>query len=170
MWPLNEANNWRCSSTVRLGYKISCCGHTPRFLRISGICSLMSMPSRRWVFENKQCQCQKMGTMMLRSVKRMCELGVVWFIYCISMCLHLSVAVRSYTCLPSMIADPAVGGNKPVNIPIAVVFPAPLWPNKAVIWPEYIVRFKPSTAVLMPVGVENSLYKLTISTHLLSVT
>ena len=69
--------------------------------------------------------------------------GVHWCVWSVGGCC----------CLPSMMADPAVGGNKPVSIPIAVVFPAPLCPSKAVIWPEYMVRFRPSTAVFTPVGV-----------------
>ena len=53
--------------------------------------------------------------------------------------------------LPSTCAEPEVGGNRPVKMDIVVVFPAPLWPSNAVIWPLYMFSVSPSTATLEPV-------------------
>lgn len=52
--------------------------------------------------------------------------------------------------LPFMWAEPDVGGKRPVRIDMVVVFPAPLWPSKAVICPLYIWSDNPSTATLEP--------------------
>jgi len=72
--------------------------------------------------------------------------------------------------LPSITAVPDVGATNPVSMPMAVVLPAPLCPSSAVICPEYMVRLRPSTAVLMPVGVWNCLTKSRMSTHVFSAT
>lgn len=53
--------------------------------------------------------------------------------------------------LPSTWAEPEVGGKRPVKMDIVVVFPAPLWPSNAVIWPLYMFRVSPSTATFEPV-------------------
>lgn len=52
---------------------------------------------------------------------------------------------------PLMCAEPEVGGKRPVKIEMVVVFPAPLWPSRAVICPLYICSDSPSTATLEPV-------------------
>ena len=51
---------------------------------------------------------------------------------------------------PLIWAEPDVGGKRPVRIDMVVVFPAPLWPSKAVICPLYICSDSPSTATLEP--------------------
>ena len=38
--------------------------------------------------------------------------------------------------MPLILAVPEVGGNIPVRMEMVVVFPAPLWPRKEVIWPS----------------------------------
>ena len=43
-----------------------------------------------------------------------------------------------YTTMPNIVAVPELGGDNPQSMLIRVVFPAPLWPSKAVIWPSYI--------------------------------
>ena len=43
-------------------------------------------------------------------------------------------------------ALPPVESKSPVSIEIVVVFPAPLWPRRTNIYPEYIERFKFYTA------------------------
>mmetsp|Transcript_8940 Transcript_8940/g.8835 ORF Transcript_8940/g.8835 Transcript_8940/m.8835 type:complete len:204 (-) Transcript_8940:1262-1873(-) len=78
----------------------------------------------------------------------------------------ISVLISS----PSMVADPAEGGVSPVNMEIAVVLPAPLCPKRAVICPEYMFKFKPSTATFFPVFVLNSFTRSLISTQVLSST
>ena len=50
-----------------------------------------------------------------------------------------------------MWAEPDEGGNKPVSIDIVVVFPAPLCPRRAVIWPLKMFSESSSTATLDPV-------------------
>ena len=52
---------------------------------------------------------------------------------------------------PLMCAEPEEGGYKPVNIDIVVVFPAPLCPRRAVIWPLKMFSESSSTATLDPV-------------------
>lgn len=52
---------------------------------------------------------------------------------------------------PLTCAEPEEGGKRPVRMDIVVVFPAPLWPSNAVIWPLYIWSDSPSTATLEPV-------------------
>lgn len=65
--------------------------------------------------------------------------------------------------VPKTVAVPAVGSNRPVNMEIVVVLPAPLCPSKAKIYPLYMVRSVPLTAFLGP----NSLTKpLTIKQSL----
>jgi hypothetical protein len=44
--------------------------------------------------------------------------------------------------IPKMLAVPFVGSIRPVRIFIRVVFPAPLCPNKHVIWSLYISKHK----------------------------
>ena len=51
---------------------------------------------------------------------------------------------------PLMWAEPEEGGYKPVNIDIVVVFPAPLCPSRAVIWPLKMFSDSSSTATLEP--------------------
>ena len=48
----------------------------------------------------------------------------------------------------SSCACPPVGLSNPVSVDIVVVLPAPLWPSKAKIYPEYIVIEALSTATL----------------------
>ena len=50
-----------------------------------------------------------------------------------------------------MCADPEEGGNRPVKIDIVVVFPAPLCPRRAVIWPLKMFSERSSTATFEPV-------------------
>lgn len=38
---------------------------------------------------------------------------------------------------------PVVGGDSPQSVFINVVFPAPLWPRRAVIWPSYMSNPRP---------------------------
>ncbi len=52
--------------------------------------------------------------------------------------------------MPNTEAFPYVGSNNPVNILIVVVFPAPLCPSKANIYPLYMVMFVLSTAAFLP--------------------
>ena len=49
--------------------------------------------------------------------------------------------------MPPTVISPAVESIRPVSIEIVVVFPAPLCPSKAVIYPSYISKFKSSTAL-----------------------
>lgn len=39
-------------------------------------------------------------------------------------------------------------GSSPVSMERVVVFPAPLWPSRTVIWPSYRFRFRSLTAAL----------------------
>ena len=48
----------------------------------------------------------------------------------------LAFPMSFFMLYPQIFADPEVGENRPVNIDIVVVFPAPLWPNNAVISPK----------------------------------
>ena len=41
-----------------------------------------------------------------------------------------------------------VAGSSPVSMERVVVFPAPLWPSRTVIWPSYRFRFRSLTAAL----------------------
>ena len=43
-----------------------------------------------------------------------------------------------YSTMPFIVAVPELGGDNPQSMLIRVVFPAPLWPSSAVIWPSYI--------------------------------
>jgi hypothetical protein len=52
--------------------------------------------------------------------------------------------------MPNTSALPDVGCKSPVNIERVVVLPAPLCPNKAKIYPLYIVISTPFTAVKSP--------------------
>jgi len=52
--------------------------------------------------------------------------------------------------MPKTVALPLLASNRPVNIEIVVVFPAPLCPSKAKIYPLYIVILVSSTATLSP--------------------
>jgi len=52
--------------------------------------------------------------------------------------------------IPNTSAFPSVGSINPVNIDNVVVFPAPLCPKSANIYPLYIVRSNPFTAFLSP--------------------
>ena len=54
--------------------------------------------------------------------------------------------ISSFTDLPKIIASPSVISIIPVSIEIKVVFPAPLWPNKTLIYPLYKVKLKLLTA------------------------
>ena len=48
-------------------------------------------------------------------------------------------------------AEPDEAGNNPVSMDIRVVFPAPLWPSRAVIWPSYMFSDTPLTATFFPI-------------------
>ena len=65
--------------------------------------------------------------------------------------LSLIASISVIILFPSMWAEPEEGGNKPVNIDIVVVFPAPLCPRRAVIWPLKMLSESSSTATLDPV-------------------
>lgn len=59
----------------------------------------------------------------------------------------LSYYMLSKISKPSTVAWPSVGSISPVNILIVVVFPAPLCPNSAKIYPLYMVILSLNTAV-----------------------
>ena len=48
-------------------------------------------------------------------------------------------------------AEPDEAGNNPVSMDIRVVFPAPLCPSRAVIWPSYMFSDTPLTATFFPI-------------------
>ena len=74
--------------------------------------------------------------------------------------LSLMASMSVIILFPLMCAVPEDAGNKPVSIDIVVVFPAPLCPNRAVIWPLKIFSESSSTATLDPVELwKKSAYK-----------
>lgn len=62
---------------------------------------------------------------------------------------------------PNTFAFPNEGSINPVSIDKVVVFPAPLWPSKANIYPLYIFKLTPFTAALLP----NFFFKFLIIKH-----
>lgn len=52
--------------------------------------------------------------------------------------------------IPKTSAQPSLGSMRPVSMEMVVVLPAPLCPKRAKIYPLYMVRFVPPTAVLFP--------------------
>lgn len=62
---------------------------------------------------------------------------------------------------PKTLALPYCGSINPVSIDKVVVFPAPLWPRSANIYPLYIVKSTPFTAILFP----NFFFKSLIIKH-----
>ena len=60
---------------------------------------------------------------------------------------RLISAVCSITSKPSTLAEPEVGGMRPISIRIVVVLPAPFGPRKPKISPRSTVKDTPLTAV-----------------------